>query len=93
MIFWKFVILGTRKTSQNSGTFRPNSRTNSAQNTNTKMANFHSFPINQAMGGVVWSQNKKREKKDPLSFKIVVLLLNDKIVALFLFYTTRKLCK
>ena len=26
---------------------------NSAQNTNTKKENFHSFPINQTMGGVV----------------------------------------
>ena len=45
---------------------------------------------------VVWcgvESNKKREKKGPLSFKIVVLLLNDKIVALVLLYTTRKLCK
>ena len=55
-------MLGPKKTSHNS-------RTNSAQNTNTKKDNFHNFPINQTMGGVVWSQKKK---KGPLSFKIVV---------------------
>ena len=67
-------MLGPKKTSHNS-------RTNSAQNANTKKDNFHNFPINQTK---INNKKKKREKKGPLSFKIVALLLNDKMVALVL---------